>query len=93
MDGCDFYRSQKWRNKRKAILKRDKYRCVECRKYGRTTQATHVHHIKELEHYPELVLDDDNLVSLCAKCHNKKHPEKGATGFGNPRGYYPPRPL
>ena len=41
---------------------------------GRTSgRADEVHHIKELREYPELALDDDNLVSLCAKCHNMRH--------------------
>jgi predicted kinase len=34
-----------------------------------------VHHIKQLEEYPELALDPDNLVSLCNLCHNREHPE------------------
>lgn len=73
----DFHNSPKWRNKRAAILKRDQYRCVECRKYGRITEATIVHHIKPYEEYPELAFDNDNLESLCLPCHNTKHPEKG----------------
>lgn len=59
------------------ILKRDGYQCVECKKYGRLRPAAVVHHIKELEDYPELALSDSNLVSLCLSCHNKQHPEKG----------------
>ncbi len=77
MDTSKFYKSQKWKRKREAILKRDGYRCVECRRYGRMREATHVHHIKELEDYPELALASGNLESLCSQCHNKKHPEKG----------------
>jgi 5-methylcytosine-specific restriction enzyme A len=78
---ADFYRSAKWIRKRKAILVRDQYRCVECRKYGRITEATIVHHIKPYEEYPELAYENSNLKSLCAGCHAKAHPEKGVAGI------------
>ncbi|WP_442893615.1 HNH endonuclease [Bacillus sp. 2205SS5-2] len=73
----DFYRSIVWRKKREYILKRDGFLCQECKKYGVNRDANIVHHIKELEHHPELRLSNNNLVSVCAKCHNKLHPEKG----------------
>lgn len=67
------YRNVKWRNKREVILKRDVYLCRECKRYGKTTQATTVHHIKPVEHYPELTYSTNNLYSLCSKCHNEMH--------------------
>lgn len=70
------YTSKKWRRKRSAILRRDKYRCQECKRYGRLTEATEVHHIKHVDEYPELAYKNGNLVSLCHACHNKQHPEK-----------------
>jgi 5-methylcytosine-specific restriction endonuclease McrA len=73
----EFYKSKAWEKKRAAILRRDKYLCQECKKYGRTTQAVTVHHIQHLEDRPDLALENTNLVSLCQKCHNKAHPEKG----------------
>jgi 5-methylcytosine-specific restriction endonuclease McrA len=73
----DFYKSSRWLKKRAKILRRDGYQCVECKKYGRLREAKIVHHIKELQDYPELALEDSNLESLCMTCHNKKHPEKG----------------
>jgi len=78
---AELYTSAKWKRKREAILKRDAYRCVECKKYGRITQAVLVHHIKPFEEYPELALDSNNLESLCSACHNMKHPEKGTSGL------------
>ena len=71
------YNDTKWRNKRKKILRRDGYMCQKCKRYGRRTEATTVHHIKHADEYPELAWDDDNLVSLCGSCHDKEHPEKG----------------
>jgi 5-methylcytosine-specific restriction enzyme A len=72
-----FYRSTKWKKKRERILKRDKYLCQECLKYGRNTEANVVHHIIEIEDEPGLKLESTNLVSVCRSCHNKIHPEKG----------------
>lgn len=72
----DFYTSTAWKAKRAAILCRDGYMCKRCKRYGRQRQATTVHHIKHYDEYPELALDNDNLISLCDKCHNYYHPEK-----------------
>ena len=70
------YTSRKWKGKRLQILRRDKYQCQDCRRYGRIREATEVHHIKHADEYPELVWDSSNLVSLCHACHNARHPEK-----------------
>lgn len=72
----DFYRTQKWKNKRERILRRDGYLCRECKRYGKLVPATEVHHVKHADEYPELIWEDSNLVSLCKACHNAKHPEK-----------------
>ena len=67
------YKSAKWRRKRESILKRDNYLCRECKRYGKTTQANTVHHIKPIEVYPELTYVNDNLYSVCSRCHNTFH--------------------
>ena len=67
------YKDKRWIEKRKAILKRDKYQCQECRRYGKLVDATHVHHCWPLEYYPEYKYCSWNLISLCTKCHNKMH--------------------
>lgn len=72
-----FYKSKQWRRKREMILRRDCYQCQDCKRYGRLRPAVTVHHIQHLEDAPELALTNSNLISLCAKCHNKRHPEKG----------------
>ena len=79
-----FYLTPRWQRKRAAILRRDKYLCQECKRYGRMREAKTVHHIKHLEDAPELAFEDSNLISLCYSCHNKMHPEKGIQG---PRKY------
>lgn len=73
----DFYQSKTWKHKRRIILRRDGYRCQICKRFGKWCPAVTVHHIKELEDYPELALDDHNLISVCQSCHNRLHPDKG----------------
>lgn len=72
-----FYKSKAWQRKRRYILHRDGYLCQMCKRYGRNTEAKIVHHIEEVYDRPDLKLKDKNLVSLCASCHNKEHPDKG----------------
>ena len=45
--------------------------CVECGLPGGVTD-----HITPIEDGGE-PLDEDNFQTLCASCHNRKHPEKG----------------
>lgn len=75
--GVDFYTSKRWLKKRENILRRDGYMCQRCKRYGRRVEATTVHHIEHYDERPDLALVDSNLISLCAACHNKQHPEKG----------------
>ena len=71
-----FYKSGIWRSKRQQILKRDNFECQRCKDQGKFSPAEIVHHIKHLREYPELALDDENLLSVCGACHNILHPEK-----------------
>ena len=82
-----FYDSQEWKQLREEIKKRDNYECQECKRQGRLTIDTNeysegakrkkikllVDHIKELEDYPDLALDEENLETKCVRCHNIKH--------------------
>lgn len=67
------YKSKKWRRKRENILKRDEYMCRECKRYGKNTAATTVHHANPLLIRPELGLESWNLISLCNMCHDMMH--------------------
>lgn len=80
------YTSDRWKQKSRHIKRRDHYQCVWCRRYGRAREAKIVHHIKEVDEYPELAWDDNNLVSLCLACHNKAHPEKATAMRRTRRG-------
>ena len=72
-----FYKQPEWKSKRVRILRRDEYLCQECKRYGRSTPATTVHHIIPLawclSYNIKLALASVNLISLCEKCHNKMH--------------------
>lgn len=72
-----FYKTTKWKHKRERILRRDEYLCQECKRYGKTTPATTVHHIIPLAwcliYNIALALSSSNLISLCDKCHDKMH--------------------
>ena len=83
---ADLHKSMRWKKKREQILRRDKYMCQDCKRYGKRVDATEVHHIKHVDEYPELAFDSSNLISLCAACHNKRHPEKGGNKFRKKRG-------
>ncbi len=71
-----FYKGREWISKRKDILKRDNNECQKCKSKGGFHKAECVHHIKRLREFPELGLEDSNLISLCNVCHNIEHPEK-----------------
>lgn len=66
-----FYQSILWRAKRKKILQRDHYLCQLRISENCTRRANTVHHIKDLEQYPELALVDSNLISCCYWCHEE----------------------
>lgn len=80
-----FYSSGNWKRLRVKAMEMCNNECQRCKKDGIVTIDTNesngkrkkiqlvVHHIKELEHHPDLALDIDNLEVLCVKCHNETH--------------------
>lgn len=68
-----FYKSKAWTAARLRVLSRDNYLCQECLRQGRITRADTVHHLVEIKENWSKRLKMDNLVSLCAECHNKAH--------------------
>jgi len=64
--------SIKYKQWRKTVFERDNYTCQECRTIGGELQ---VHHIKSFSKFPKLIYVVDNGITLCLKCHQKKHPE------------------
>jgi 5-methylcytosine-specific restriction endonuclease McrA len=59
------------------VLKRDGWRCQMC---GRM-QNLQVHHLKLRSHSGSDV--EQNLITLCAECHEQAHRTRGATIGGS----------
>ncbi len=68
-----FYKTKEWERKRIVILKKDRYLCKECYRYGKVVEANTVHHVIPLQVRPDLKLNNKNLISLCEGCHEKMH--------------------
>ena len=69
----DGYRTARWRKLRAKILRRDKGKCRESVRYGKTVEATTVHHIWPAEDYPEYAWAPWNLLSLSTEKHDAMH--------------------
>jgi thymidylate synthase (FAD) len=67
---------------RQQVFARDNYRCQLC---GNVSKQLDAHHILPIWARPDLVLDVDNLVTLCRSCHKHKvntHEEEYIEQFG-----------
>lgn len=67
------YRTKRWQHLRETILRRDGYRCREAARYGRSVEATTVHHVWPVEDFPEWAWASWNLIALSTKAHNEMH--------------------
>ena len=70
MDKNKFRSSAAWKHKRAEILKRDHNECKIC---CNNKEGLQVHHIYSLDTHWQLRLDNDNLITLCTKCHHAVH--------------------
>lgn len=66
-----FYSSARWRRIRAQVLKRDNHLCQRCLIKFNLIETEHLqaHHIKSREHYPELELEESNLICVCRTCN------------------------
>lgn len=76
-----FYDSAEWKKLRAEVLALDHHECQECKAKGIYKRATIVHHVKHIDERWDLrakIFDGDErqLVSVCAECHNRLHPER-----------------
>lgn len=66
---CKYLESEKWKNFREEVLKRDNYKCTKCGK----TENLHIHHISYDNIWDEKLED---VITLCDECHEKEHSTK-----------------
>lgn len=64
--------SRRWYWLRAAALKRDGYRCVDCR-IAPIEDGFEVHHVRYSNRGREFTAELADLVSLCPDCHTKRH--------------------
>ena len=69
----DFYNSKSWNLTRQQINNRDRGLCRLCYSEGKITYSDCIHHIEEVKENIELRCDDNNLISLCNRCHREVH--------------------
>ena len=73
-----YYTNQMWIDLRNYYIQKHPL-CEICSKHGRVTPATEVHHIvpfgrgKTDEEKEKLFYNENNLMSLCNKCHKGVH--------------------
>lgn len=72
----EFYHSREWQVVRRVVLQRDHYLCQVCKRAGRITPATTVHHITPVRVDYSKRLDLSNLETICKACHNAEHRER-----------------
>jgi len=64
------YSDPRWQKKRLQIMKRDNFRCRRCDRDDRTLNVHHRYYQKGRKIWD---YDDEALVTLCEKCHEKLH--------------------
>jgi len=72
-----FYQSREWRELRIYVLRRDRWRCVLCGAKVHAKGCARIDHIRPRKEAPHLERDARNLRTLCVRCDNQRHAEKG----------------
>ena len=52
------------------VARRSRGRCIVCAWNGKETAGTQRHHVLPVQSWPELELHPDNMVLVCAACHD-----------------------
>ncbi|MEA5073084.1 MAG: HNH endonuclease [Eubacterium aggregans] len=66
------YTSSRWKKVRDKAMERDVGMCRCCFKKGEIRAAEVIHHIEPIKEGGS-IYDLNNLIAMCAKCHNKTH--------------------
>lgn len=61
---------------RQDVLQRDNYTCQKCgvgrvESYKKLNEDLHIHHVKPISRRPELAFEEDNVITLCRRCHKE----------------------
>lgn len=67
------YNSVRWKMIRAKKIEDANGLCELCLKKGLYKPGKHVHHIIPIEQDMSKAYDYDNLIVLCAECHNEQH--------------------
>ena len=67
------YDDQRWKDKRKEILTRDKYTCVRC---GVKKVLFNIHHLLYIKNKHMWEVPDYYLITLCESCHRTEHSQQ-----------------
>lgn len=92
-----FYTGRAWRKVRKKVLVLYNYECQDCKRAGKYSRATVVHHARPVKLYPNMALDAyytdsdgvarPNLIPLCWTCHERREGRLDNWGESAPKGY------
>lgn len=63
-------KSPLWQRKRLEIMQRDGFACRECED---SESTLHVHHLRYIKGNDPWEYDQEDLLTLCEKCHEKAH--------------------
>jgi 5-methylcytosine-specific restriction endonuclease McrA len=80
-----FLKTQAWRKLRLKALQRDHFRCVKCGESVSRPGQSRVDHLLSRKTHPHMALVLANLRTLCARCDNQAHREKGRLDRSSPR--------
>jgi len=61
--------TSEYKSWRKSVLNKSGYKCDGCG----TRKNLHVHHIEPVKNVPRKIVDVNNGITLCARCHRDWH--------------------
>lgn len=67
----DILYTTRWKRLRLRVIDMDGGICVRCWKKYHIINTEHLeaHHIKSREHHPELMWEEDNIITVCKTCN------------------------
>lgn len=86
----ELYHSDEWAETRTSVYERDNYTCFLCGADGNNGTYLQCHHVVPLSICEEtpLELDEDNLCTLCRRCHCWLHEQTYDNHEDEVREYY-----